>query len=76
MVSCNNTSFGFGQGGSDMQSWATHEFRYVQLGDTRLNKRLVKMVEDLSSQPAAVFHKHVETGLPPKELMSSGRIPK
>jgi hypothetical protein len=34
-----------------MQSWATHEFRYVHLGDARLNKRLVKMVEDLSSQP-------------------------
>ena len=34
-----------------MQSWATHELRYVQLGDARLNKRLMKMVEDLSAQP-------------------------
>lgn len=35
----------------DMQSWATDELRYVQLGDARLNRRLMKMVEDLSSHP-------------------------
>lgn len=34
-----------------MQSWATQELRYVRLGDARLNKRLVKMVEDLAAQP-------------------------
>lgn len=34
-----------------MQSWATDELRYVQLGDARLNRRLMKMVEDLSSHP-------------------------
>jgi len=34
-----------------MQSWATHELRYVQLGDARLNKRLMKMVEDFAAQP-------------------------
>jgi len=34
-----------------MQSWATHELRQVQLGDTRLNERLMKIVEDLASQP-------------------------
>jgi hypothetical protein len=34
-----------------MQSWATQELRQVQLGDTRLDNRLVKIVEDLSSHP-------------------------
>ena len=34
-----------------MQSWATHEFRQVHLGDARLDNRLIKMVEDLASQP-------------------------
>ncbi len=34
-----------------MHSWATHELRYVQLGDARLNRRLMKIVEDLSAQP-------------------------
>jgi phosphoribosylformylglycinamidine (FGAM) synthase-like enzyme len=31
-----------------MQSWASEELRYVQLGDARLNRRLVKMVETFS----------------------------
>lgn len=34
-----------------MQLWATQELRHVQLGDGRLDKRLVKIVEDLASQP-------------------------
>ena len=34
-----------------MHSWASHELRYVQLGDARLNTRLMKMVEDFSTQP-------------------------
>lgn len=34
-----------------MQSWAKQELRQVQLGDTRLNERLMKIVEDLASQP-------------------------
>lgn len=34
-----------------MQSWATQEVRYAQLGDARLNKRLAKVVEDLAAQP-------------------------
>lgn len=34
-----------------MQSWASEELRYVQLGDARLNKRLMKMVEDFAAQP-------------------------
>ncbi len=34
-----------------MQSWATDELRYIQLGDARLNKRSMKIVEALSSHP-------------------------
>lgn len=34
-----------------MQSWATQELRYVDLGDARLNKRLAKMVEDFAAHP-------------------------
>lgn len=34
-----------------MQSWATWELRNVQLGDARLNRRLMKMVEDFAAQP-------------------------
>jgi len=36
-----------------MQSWATQELRHVELGDARLNRRLVKVVEDLAGQPEA-----------------------
>ena len=34
-----------------MQFWATQELSHVQLVDARLEKRLVKIVEDLASQP-------------------------
>ena len=34
-----------------MQSWASEELRYVQLGDARLNRRLIKMVETFSENP-------------------------
>lgn len=34
-----------------MQSWAAEELKHVDLKDGRLNKRLVKLVEDLSSRP-------------------------
>ncbi len=34
-----------------MQSWATDELRYVQLGDARLNKRSMKIVGALSAHP-------------------------
>ena len=34
-----------------MQSWARDELRQVHLGDARLNNRLIKLVEDLSSHP-------------------------
>ena len=37
----------------DMESWATEELRYAELGDARLNKRLAKIVEDLAGQPEA-----------------------
>jgi hypothetical protein len=36
-----------------MQSWATQEVGHAELGDARLSKRLVKMVEDLAGQPEA-----------------------
>ena len=33
--------------------WSTLELRHVDLGDQRLNRRLVKLVDDLSHQPEA-----------------------
>ncbi len=36
-----------------MQSWAQEELKYANLPDTRLNKRLIKIVENLASQPHA-----------------------
>jgi hypothetical protein len=36
-----------------MQQWAAEELRHAHLGDKRLNRRLVRMVEDLAAQPAA-----------------------
>ena len=35
-----------------MQSWAAEELRYVDLGDKRLNRRLIDIVETLSAKPA------------------------
>ena len=32
-------------------SWVSEELRYADLGDKRRNRRLVRIVEDLSSQP-------------------------
>ncbi|MGK7878305.1 MAG: transposase DNA-binding-containing protein [Xenococcaceae cyanobacterium] len=34
-----------------MQSWAAEELKYANLPDVRLNKRLVKIVENLAAQP-------------------------
>jgi len=34
-----------------MEGWATEELRSAQLGDSRLRGRLVKLVEDLATQP-------------------------
>src|SRR5579883_1165764 len=34
-----------------MGSWAEEELKYADLGDVRRNRRLVKIVEDLSAQP-------------------------
>ena len=34
-----------------MQSWATEELKYAALPDKRLNKRLIKIVENLAGQP-------------------------
>lgn len=36
-----------------MQSWAATELRHANLGDKRLNRRLVRVVEALSAQPTA-----------------------
>src|SRR6266404_5888093 len=33
--------------------WSTLELRHVDLGDQRLNRRLVKLVDDLVNQPEA-----------------------
>jgi len=35
-----------------MQSWAAEELRYADLGDKRLNRRLIDIVETLSAKPA------------------------
>ena len=34
-----------------MQSWAAEELRYADLGDKRLNRRLIDIVETLSAKP-------------------------
>jgi hypothetical protein len=36
-----------------MQQWAAAELRHARLGDQRLNRRLVRIVEDLAAQPTA-----------------------
>lgn len=36
-----------------MTGWAASELQYADLGDTRRNKRLVRLVEDLAAQPHA-----------------------
>jgi len=36
-----------------MIGWAASELQYADLGDTRRNKRLVRLVEDLAAQPNA-----------------------
>ena len=36
-----------------MRSWATEELKYAALPDKRLNKRLIKIVENLAQQPNA-----------------------
>lgn len=36
-----------------MEKWATVELQQANLGDVRRNKRLVRIVEDLASQPAS-----------------------
>ncbi len=36
-----------------MMTWAAEELQYADLGDARLNKRLVKIVEDLAAHPNA-----------------------
>ena len=36
-----------------MQKWANEELKKADLGDARPNKRLVRIVEDLASQPAS-----------------------
>ncbi len=36
-----------------MTPWAAKELKYADLGDARLNKRLVKIVEDLATHPNA-----------------------
>jgi hypothetical protein len=36
-----------------MRSWATEELKYAALPDKRLNKRLIKIVENLAGQPHA-----------------------
>lgn len=36
-----------------MQSWAAEELQHVELGDTRLNRRLMRLVDDLAAHPTA-----------------------
>ena len=44
-----------------MQSWASEEMRYVDLGDKRLNRRLIKMLEDFSCNPESSVPKACKT---------------
>ncbi|MFN6481605.1 MULTISPECIES: transposase DNA-binding-containing protein [unclassified Nostoc] len=36
-----------------MQEWATEELKQADSGDARHTKRLIRIVEDLSAQPAS-----------------------
>ncbi|MBN3924325.1 transposase [Nostoc sp. NMS4] len=36
-----------------MEKWATEELKQADLGDARRRKRLIRIVEDLSAQPAS-----------------------
>ena len=36
-----------------MTAWAAEELKYADLGDVRRNKRLMRLVSDLASQPNA-----------------------
>jgi hypothetical protein len=36
-----------------MHGWAAEELRHARMGDKRLNRRLVRLVEDLAAQPTA-----------------------
>jgi hypothetical protein len=36
-----------------MEKWAAVELKQADLGDTRRNKRLVRIVEDLAAQPSS-----------------------
>jgi hypothetical protein len=38
-----------------MQNWVKEELQYANLGDARLNKRLIRLVNDLSEQPTATI---------------------
>jgi hypothetical protein len=38
---------------STSSAWAEHELRFADLGDRRLNRRLVRLVSDLAAQPEA-----------------------
>ncbi|MGB5970605.1 MAG: transposase DNA-binding-containing protein, partial [Spirulinaceae cyanobacterium] len=40
-------------------NWVHEELKHADLGDVRRNKRLIKIVEDLSSQPNASVTKAV-----------------
>lgn len=44
-----------------MQSWAAEELKYAQINDSRLNKRLIKMVEDFTAKPEASVPQACET---------------
>ena len=37
----------------NVPSWASDELQQVDLGDQRLNKRLIRMVDTLASAPGA-----------------------
>ncbi len=41
-------------------NWVTEELKYADLGDTRRNKRLVKIVEDLAGSQAPASLKQQE----------------
>ena len=55
--------------------WSALELRHVDLGDYRLNKRLVKLVDDLLHAPEASVPVASRIGPPPRPPIAFGTTP-
>ena len=55
--------------------WSALELRHVDLGDRRLNRRLVKLVDDFSMPRRPASLRPPATGPPPRPPIASGTTP-